>query len=85
MVSDELLQSGVEAYTGRKVTKLERFNDPEVAGAIALRVVMEDTGTIDFIITSQALTLRCAEDIAENLGECEFTTWPPKLGKPRFF
>ena len=87
MITKELLTAGVEKYTGRKVTDLKRHDDPEVAGAIALRATLEgDEGEmLDFLISAHAPALTTADAVMDALEECEYKQWPPAQGKPRFY
>jgi len=90
LISDEVLHAGIEHYTGHKVRGLERYDDPRVAGCIALRcTVLEgepDGGTVlQFFISGNAPVLKTKEDVSVNLEEAEFETWPPRSGKLKFF
>ncbi len=85
MASTKLLQSGIETYTGRVVADLKRFDDPIVAGAVALRATMEDGKTIDFLVSANSGPLKTPDNVADALEECDFGAWPPKVGTPKFF
>ncbi len=81
----ELLKSGIETYTGRPVMDLKRHDDPVVEGAVALRATMKGGETIDFLVSANVGELKTPDSVADVLEECEFTTWPPRSGRPRFF
>ena len=93
MALKDKLIAGIEEYTGRKVKDIKTFADPKVAGTYAIRATMEpkkkEPVQIDFLIVGNYMEKpipRCtAEEISENLEECNFTTWPPAVGAPKFF
>ena len=85
-VSTDLIRQGIELYTGRTVDEVRRHPDPQVAGAMALRATfVGDVDYLDFLIGADARALRTPEDVEAELEECDFGSWPPRSGSPRFF
>ena len=85
LVSTGLIKRGIELYTGRFVDAVKRVADPAVAGSMALRAVYRDGTHADFLISADAPHMKIPEDVVAALEECEFETWPPRSGKPKFF
>lgn len=85
---NEVIQAGIEKYTERKVKELKTFADPKVEGAFAIRASMEDGETIDFILVAhwQHEGRRLTPELVDKyLEEAMFESFPPPVGKPRFF
>lgn len=86
-MSDKL-KAGIEEYTGRKAASIQVFADPVVEGTWRARAVMEKGDTIDFFVVGRDLpkgwSKATAEEIAELVEECQFKSWPPPVGAPRF-
>ena len=88
-----IIKAGIELYTERKVESLERFDDPKVSGAMALRVTMEDKSKIDFLICADGKNVKTLHRnfeltpgiVEQVLEEAEFTSWPPTSGRLKFF
>lgn len=93
LIKNELLTAGIEEYTGRVVKSIERHDDPQVVGSIAIRATLHRDVTsmgdvdavVDFLISAQAPALITTEDVASHLEEAEYTSWPPTSGKISFF
>jgi hypothetical protein len=86
-ISDKM-KAGIEAYTERKATSVKVHADPMVEDTWAARAVMEQGDTIDFFVVGRDLPNGWAkatgEEVAELIEECQFKTWPPQAGPPRF-
>lgn len=88
----DTLKAGIVEYTGREVTDLKTFHDPVVDDTYALRATMAGKGprTIDFLIVGShsgvagGCRSMTAEQVACNLEEQRYQTWPPTVGKPKF-
>ena len=78
-------QLAVEHYTGRKVASLLRHDDPQVAGAVALRATLEGGDVVDFLLSGNAPRCNTHQALADELEECEFESWPPRSGNLKFF
>lgn len=86
LVPTDLLQQGIERYTGRKVDAVKRYADPVVAGSMALRATFVGSDDhIDFLISADVPHMKTPEDVEAALEECSFEAWPPRSGKPKFF
>lgn len=86
----DVMQAGLEEYTGRKVRSIKVRQDPKVAGTWAARAVMADDGQqIDFFCVGNHMPKPVREsspaEIAEAIEECQFSKWPPPVGPVRFF
>jgi hypothetical protein len=85
----DCLKNGLAAYTGREVASIKTFPDPKVEGTWAARATMADGATIDFLVVEnhmeKSIGRSTPDELAEAIEETQFDTWPPKVGKIRFF
>lgn len=84
----ELLRA-VELYTRQGVDDVEVHLDSRVPGAYAVRAMMCDGSRVDLLI-GHSLALGPSrsfgpKDLAEDIEETHFTTWPPKFTSSSFF
>lgn len=88
-LSDSLV-AGLEVYTERSVSSLQLHPDPQVKRTWAGRAIMKDNGQqVDFIVVGGNFRVCLMEaspiEIADAIEETEFSSWPPPVGKVRFF
>lgn len=76
MENNELIKAGINLYTGREVDQIRIYQDPYVPGTFAVRCALDDE-VVDLLITDLSPS-STVEDVAENIEEVEFTTWPPR-------
>lgn len=86
----EVMQAGLEEYTGRKVKSIKVRQDPKVRGTWAARAVMADNEQqVDFFCVGnhmdKPVSQSSPEEIAEAIEETVFSAWPPPIGPVRFF
>ena len=86
----ERIKAAVENYTGEKVAELAIHPDPKVEGVYAVRARLVDCDCpLDFLWNvheaedEQPIGRMTADSLV--LEECEFSQWPPKSGKLKFF
>lgn len=77
------LKSGIEYYSGSRVKKVSVVEDPQVMDTYAIRCYIGKM-KLDFLIVgfNQSMT---KEEIADNLEECEFESFPPESEALKFF
>ena len=77
------LENGIGYYSGKQVKKIFVVEDPQVTNTYAIRCNIDKT-KLDFLIIrfKQSMT---KEEIADNLEECEFDSFPPESGSLKFF
>ena len=89
MASEQLIKAGIQFYTGSVVKDIKVSADPKVPDSYAVRVHMQDGEQQDYVLCAswrgdgrRHITL---QDIADNLEEASFESWPPPSGNLRFF
>ena len=77
------LKSGIEYYSDSRVKKVSVVEDPQVIDTYAIRCYIGKM-KLDFLIIGfrQSMT---KEEIADNLEECEFESFPPDSEGLKFF
>jgi hypothetical protein len=87
ILSDEhviaALKSGIEYYSSSRVKRVSVVEDPLVTDTYAIRCYIGKI-KFDFLIVGfkQSMTKK---EIADNLEECEFESFPPESGSLKFF
>lgn len=77
------LKSGIEYYSGKHAKEIFVVEDPKVEGTYAIRCELSGI-KVDFLIISFNRSMT-KEEIAENLEECEFESFPPESKSLKFF
>ena len=80
-----IFKKAIEKYSGKKVKTIKVHSDPQVEGTYAIRTKFEGRKeNQDWLICRYESSWDIAK-VEENLEECEYETWPPASGRPRFF
>lgn len=72
-------KAGVELYLGLCLREIALFEDPKVAGTFAIRAISVPGETFTFLVIGYQSTWDKGT-FADNLEECEFSSWPPTSG-----
>jgi len=77
------LKSAIEYYTGHRVKRISVVQDPLVLDTYAIQCY-KGKMKLDFLIVgfNQSMTKK---EIADNLEECEFESFPPESEGLKFF
>lgn len=70
------IKAAVEEYIGAPVDSVDVKSDPKVVGTVAILVNKTPEDSFHMLLTDYVNTMSVAE-IAANLEETEFTSWPP--------
>lgn len=75
---------GIEKYTGERPKSIEIAIDAKVKGTYAIRSKTKNKTYLYWLLVGVDNNWT-ADDVCNNLEECEFTTWPPISGQLKFF
>lgn len=73
---DQLLKSTIEEYIGAPVDSVQSVADPKHAGVWAVRASIAK-GIEDYVVFDFS-PKKSAQEMAANVAEAQFATWPPK-------
>jgi hypothetical protein len=84
MLNTNVAKVAIQNYTERKVTDIKVHPDPKVVGTYAIRSTLDGEDTLDFLVVGYKADMGAGR-LVDLLEECEFETWPPTSGAPKFF